>query len=179
MMKNDNNILSLRIKQIEFLNPPRHRNAQQEVEQSICESELRREASLFGESLKRPIFLLTWSRRCHAVSRCHDKQYKCHTLSDGQILSRYCQAVSIHWLPHRDFLKCTQSRSERLCQCSVSFHWQWSIKCQDSESTCPVSQVPTWDASCLTPGLSQWPPILGADARCVCVPGCHSPTHLK
>ena len=37
MMKNDNNILSLRIKQIEFHNPPRHRNAQQEVEQSICE----------------------------------------------------------------------------------------------------------------------------------------------
>lgn len=33
MKKNDNNILSLRIKQIEFPNP-RHRNAKQE--QSIC-----------------------------------------------------------------------------------------------------------------------------------------------
>ena len=70
----------------------------------------------------------------------------------------------------------TESWSERLCQCSVSFHWQWSIKCQDfdSVSTCPVSQVPTWDASCLTPRLSQWP-ILGQMFVCrVCVPGCPS-----
>lgn len=58
------------------------------------------------------------------------------------------------WAPRLPEVHLTESRSERLCQCSLSFHWQWSIKCQDSESTCPVSQVPTWDASCLR--LSQW-----------------------
>ena len=188
MMKNDNNILSLRIKQIEFLNPspPRHRKAQQEVEQSICEC-------------------LNWeAKRLHCLESDWRGQYfcwpghgdvtQCHgvtinntnvTLSDGQILSRYCQAESPfidcsgEWAPRLPEVHLTESRSERLCQCSVSFHWQWSIKCQDSESTCPVSQVPTWDASCLTSRLSQWPAILGADVWRVCVPACHSPAYLK
>ena len=182
MMKNDNNILSLRIKQIEFLNP-RHRNAQQEVEQSICEC-------------------LNWEERLHCLESHSRGQYfswpghgdvtQCHavTINNTNVtlsqMDKSCpdiarqspfidQSTETSW----SALSPAQSRSERLCQCSLSFHWQWSIKCQDSESTCPVSQVPTWDASCLTPGLSQWPPILGADARCVCVPGCHSPAHLK
>ena len=91
MKKNDNNILSLRIKQIEFLNPSRHRNAQQE--QSICEraSELRREASLFvTQEANISPDLVTEMSRGVTINNTNV------TLSDGQILSRYCQAESIH-----------------------------------------------------------------------------------
>ena len=91
MKKNDNNILSLRIKQIEFRNP-RHRNAKQE--QSICEqaSELRREASLFvTQEANISPDLVTEVSRSVTINNTNV------TLSDGQILSRYCQAaVSIH-----------------------------------------------------------------------------------
>ena len=93
MKKNDNNILSLRIKQIEFPNP-RHRNAKQE--QSICErvSELRREASLFEtQEANISADLVTGMSRSVTIN---NTNVTLVTLSDGQILSRYCQAESIH-----------------------------------------------------------------------------------
>ena len=124
---------------------------------------LRREASLFVERLKRPIFLLTWSRRCHAVSRCHDKQYKCHTLRWTNPAAILSGRGSLHsMIEHWDFLKCTSPRV--LEWAALSMLSVFSLAMMDQmprlRFSINLSHVPTWDASCLTPRLSQWP-ILG------------------
>ena len=179
MKKNDNNILSLRIKQIEFPNP-RHRNAKQE--QSICEraSELRRERGFIVCDSRGQYF--SWPGHGD-VTKCHDKQYKCHTLrwtNPVPILSGSLHSLIAEKTEHWDFLKCT-SPSPGVsgfvnAQCLFTGNDRSNAKTsiQYQLVPCPKSRVPTWDASCLTPRLSQWP-ILGQMFVCrVCVPGCPS-----
>ena len=150
MKKNDNNILSLRIKQIEFPNP-RHRNAKQE--QSICEraSELRREASLFvTQEANISPDLVTGMSRSVTIN---NTNVTLVTLSDGQILSRYCQAESIHWLPRRLSTETSWSAPHRVLEwAALSMLSVFSLAMIDQmprlRFSINLSRVPSPDLGC-------------------------------
>ena len=115
-------------------------------------SELRsEEASLFGEWLERPIFLLTWSRRCHAVSRCHDKQYKCHTLRWTNPVPILSGRVSIHWLQQRVSTETSWSAPHRVPEwAALSMLSVFSLAMIDQMPRFRInlSRVPSPDLGC-------------------------------